>query len=96
MSRKIAYAITVVNLLFQLVYMTLGQFTPGELGALQYIVHLFRAEYMIVSGLLAFAALGILAACLIRARGQGWKRDGLAMLLNAEYIAYWLGLMSIQ
>ena len=37
MMRKVFYIITIINILFQAVYMTIGKYTTSEMGILKYV-----------------------------------------------------------
>ena len=90
MMRKVFYIITIINILFQAVYMTIGKYTTSEIGILKYVFYIFRPEYMIVSGIVAF-----LVGCgglilIIKAIKNFCFSDIVVLLLNVEYIIYYL------
>ena len=45
MIRKVIYTITIINILFQVIYMSLGKYTMSEIGILKYVFYVFRTEY---------------------------------------------------
>jgi len=94
--RTIFYSATIINILFQVIYMTLGKYTTTDLRELIYIFYIFRPEYIIISGIIAFfVACGILVL-IIRALKNICVCDIIMLMLNLEYIVYYLGLMKRQ
>ncbi len=97
MIRKVFYWITVINILFQAVNMTIGKYTTSELGGiLKYTFYVFRPEYMVISGIVAFfVGLGVLVL-IIRSIKNIRFSDLIVLLLNVEYIIFYLRLMMKQ
>lgn len=93
--RRVPYIITAVNILFQIVYMTIGRKTYTELGILYYIFYVFRPEYMIISGIIVFFNLFILAAILIYLR-KVKICDIAVIILNLQYLVFYRYFLSIQ
>lgn len=91
--RRVPYIITAVNILFQIVYMTIGRKTYTELGILYYIFYVFRPEYMI--GIIVFFNLFILAAILIYLR-KVKICDIAVIILNLQYLVFYRYFLSIQ
>ena len=58
--RKILYSIILINICFQIVYLTFGRMVNIELTNFKYIFYIFRPEYMIFSGIIAILVLFIL------------------------------------
>ena len=96
MIRKVFYWITVINILFQVVNMTFGKYTTSELGIFKYVFYIFRPEYMVISGIVAFfVGFGVLVL-IIRSIKNICFSDLIVLLLNAEYIIFYLRLMMKQ
>lgn len=94
--RKVLYLVTMVNILFQMIYMSLGDHTTSELGILRYIFYVFRPEYMIVSGVIAFlVGCGILILIIKSIKNTHFP-DIVMLLLNIEYIIYYLAMLTKQ
>lgn len=86
--RKVLYLITVIHIIFQVVYVTIGRMTTKELGMLRYVFYIFRPEYMIVSGFVAFfVGCGVLML-IIKSVKNMRVVDVMVLLLNLEYILY--------
>lgn len=69
--------------------MTIGSLTASEMGIFKYVFYVFRPEYMIVSGIVAFiAGCGILAL-IIRTIKNLRFFDIAVLLVNIEYIIYY-------
>lgn len=94
--RRITYIITVVNLIFQFIYATLGQYRTSEMENIKYIFYIFRVEYMIVSG--CFSAIVLVAICIliIKSIRKVYLLDFVALLLNIEYILYYVSFLKHQ
>ena len=96
MMRKVFYIITIINILFQAVYMTIGKYTTSEMGILKYVFYIFRPEYMIVSGIVAFlVGCGVLIS-IIKSIKNFCFSDMVVLLLNVEYIIYYLRFLTKQ
>lgn len=93
--RKVSYIITAVNILFQIVYMTIGRKAYDELGVLNHIFYVFRPEYMIISGIVVLFNLFILAAVLIYLR-KVKICDIAVIILNLQYLVFYRYFLSIQ
>lgn len=96
MVKKVSYIITVINILFQLIYMTLGKYNMSEIGKLKYVFYVFRPEYMIVSGIFAFLALCAVLVLIIKSIRKIYFLDIIALMLNIEYLIYYIGFLSRQ
>lgn len=98
MTRSILLIITIINMLFQFVYLTFGRVT--ELGIFIYVFYVFRPEYMIVSGVVAFIVLCVwivfLIIKLLRHRKDKMITDIVGILLNIEYVLFYCYIMSLQ
>lgn len=96
MMRKVFYLITIINILFQVVYMTIGKYTTSEMGILKYVLYVFRPEYMIVSGIVAFlVGCGVLILIIKSIKSMCFF-DIVVLLLNIEYIIYYLRFLTKQ
>lgn len=93
--KRISYIITLINLAFQVVYSLFGGFTNTETGKLISIFHIFRAEYMVVSGLIAFINI-ILLACMLIFSKKRTIYNVIMMLLNMEFLIYYIRLIGMQ
>ena len=93
--KNTVYIIILINIVFQIIYSTLGKNITSELGSLNYIFYVFRPEYLIVSGIIAFITLILHIILLIRSR-KITKFDIIALVLNFEFMAYYIKLLSIQ
>lgn len=95
--KKTVYGITFVNLAFQMVYMILGKYTTTELGVLNNIFYIFRPEYMVVSGVIAF--INLILFCIyfsIKKESRKLVIDVMIAILNTQYIAYYINFISMQ
>lgn len=89
MIRKAVYFLTIINILFQAVYMTFGSFTTSDLGKFIYVFYIFRPEYMVISGIVALLT-GCGALILIIGTIKNVRFfDAAALILNIEYIIYY-------
>ena len=96
MIRKIFYLITIINVLFQVVYMTFGKYTTSEIGIFKYVFYVFRPEYVIISGIVAFfVGFGVLIL-IIKSIKNICFSDLIVLLLNVEYILYYLRFLMKQ
>lgn len=96
MMTKVFYLITIINVLFQVVYIAIGKHTTSEMGILKYVFYIFRPEYMIVSGVLAFlVGCGVLIL-IIKSIKNLCFWDIVVLLLNIEYIIYYLRFLTKQ
>lgn len=94
--RKVFYIITIINILFQAVYMTIGKYTTSEMGILKYVFYIFRPEYMIVSGIVALlVGCGVLIL-IVKSIKSFCFSDMVVLLLNVEYIIFYLSFLSKQ
>ena len=91
--KQIFYTITVINILFQIIYMTFGTTVTSD--NIYYIFYIFRPEYMIISGIVAFINIVIFISMLIY-----YKKcsiiDIISVLINIEYIVFYIHLLRIQ
>lgn len=88
MTRSILCIITVVNILFQFVYMMLDKIF--ESGMLILLLIIFRPEYMIISGIVAFIVVCVLTVLAVKKILKHKKdkifTDIICILLNIEYL----------
>ena len=96
MIKKICYIITIINILFQIVYVTLGKYTTTELGKFIYVFDIFRAEYMIISGIIALFVMCALLILIIKTIKKICFLDIIVLLLNIEYIIYYFSFLTKQ
>lgn len=96
MLKKILYAITIINIVFQIIYTTIGNITTTDLGMWIYIFYIFRAEYMIVSGVVAFLVLCVTLVIIMKSIKNIYFFDVIILLLNVEYLIFYRFFMSIQ
>lgn len=100
MFRKIVYSVTLVNILFQVVYSTIGKYTASDVGILAYIFYIFRPEYLLISGLAAIllllSAIVLTVEDIFRTNKKGIVYNIAAMLLNIEFIVYYFNFLSRQ
>lgn len=90
MIRKILYVITIINILFQIVYMTVGKYTTSDSGVWKYVFYVFRPEYMIVSGIIAILVGGTAFIVIIKSLKNVCFSDVIMLLLNIEYMIYYI------
>lgn len=64
----IIYILTIINLLFQIIYCSIGNYTEIELENmnLDWVFSIFRAEYMIFSGIISFLICLIITILLLK------------------------------
>lgn len=93
--KKVSYTITVIHLLFQIVYDSFGYFTTTELGRLNWIFYIFRPEYMVISGVIALLNIIILIYMLIVHKKQR-PYTAIIMLVNIEFVVYYIRFISMQ
>ena len=96
MIRKVVYLITIINIMFQVLYMTVGKFTTSEIGILKYVFYIFRPEYMIISGLIAFFVMCTVLILIIKSFKNMCFFDIIILVLNVEYIIYYINLLTKQ
>lgn len=96
MIKKGLYLITILNILFQIVYTTLGKYTQTELGVSKYVFYVFRAEYMVVSGIVALLDFFVMLITVLRSIKSTSFLDIIVLLLNIEYIVYYIGFLMKQ
>ena len=87
--RKILYIITLINICFQIIYVLFGSYADTELTFLKYIFYVFRPEYMIISGIVAFFVACGLLVLIIKSTKRMWLFDIFVILINVEYIIYY-------
>ena len=93
--KKTSYVITAINLMFQIVYMLFGGYTVTELGNLQLIFYIFRPEYLIISGVIAIINILILIVISVCEK-EGNVYNIIVILLNIEYIIFYICMMRLQ
>lgn len=96
MMRKVIYIITIINLIFQGIYMTVGKYTMSEMTNIKYIFYIFRPEYMLISGIIAIIILIVTFILIIKSIKKVYIFDIIALLLNFEYIIYYFNLLKYQ
>ena len=89
------YIFTLINLAFQIVYSTLGKMPTSELGSLTFMFYIFRPEYMLMSGIVSLIAI-ITSVIIMTSQKKLQVLQIIIILINVEYILYYLKLMSIQ
>lgn len=93
--KKTSYVITAINLMFQIVYMLFGGYTVTELGNLQLIFYIFRPEYLIISGVIAIINILILIVISVCEKKCN-VYNIIVILLNIEYIIFYICMMRLQ
>jgi len=84
--------------------MTVGKLKTSDMGKLKYIFYFFRPEYMIISGIFAFlVGCGVLILIIksvliliIKSINSICFYDIIVLLLNVEYIVFYLGFLMKQ
>ena len=94
--RKVFYLITIINIFFQVVYMTIGKYTTSEMKLLKYIFYIFRPEYIIVSGIISFFVGCGVFILIIKSVKNICFLDIVVLLLNIEYIIYYIRFLTKQ
>ena len=89
-AKKVVYLIIVLNILFQIVYSTIGRGYSNH-----FIFYIFRPEYMLISGIIAFLVFIFHIMLLIRSAEMN-KFDIIALILNIEFMAYYIRFLSLQ
>ena len=97
MARKAAYTIAIVDILFRIVYSTIGS-TTSDLGWWEYVFFAFRPEYMALSGIFALLSFFVILVLIIWSIGNRdlCLADIVVLLSHAEYITYYLRFLSVQ
>lgn len=93
--KKVSYIITVINLLCEILYESFGYMTTTELGRLNWIFYIFRPEYMVISGLITLLNIIILIYILVAYKNQR-PYTAIIMLVNIEFIVYYIRFISMQ
>ena len=76
--------------------MTFGSCTTSEIGIFKYVFYIFRPEYMIISGIVAFlVGFGILIL-IIKSIKNVCFTDIIMLMLNIEYVIYYSRFMAMQ
>lgn len=96
MLKKVIYSIIILHMMFQVIYMTLGQHATSDLGALKYLFYVFRPEYLLVSGIVSFFITIVLIIIIIKSIKSFCFIDLTMLLLNVEYIIYYLTFLARQ
>lgn len=102
--RKLFYIVTIINIMFQIVYMTFGRHTEIELGVFNYIFYIFRPEYFIVSGIFSFIVNGMvvilniksLLTFIIKSKRDFNFHDLIIFILNVEYMMFHFKILMLQ
>ena len=101
MLRNTIYSITGINIIFQIIYMFFGNLSKEWFVFFFYV---FRIEYMLLSGLIAFFMIFVIlifvVVSIIKTIKNGINQfyifDIIALLLNVEYIIYYLRFLTKQ
>lgn len=93
--KKVSYIITIINILFQVIYMTIGTYKYIELSGLNSIFYIFRPEYFLVSGIVGLINIFLLIIVLIKNK-KAQLSDIIILLLNIEYIIYYYFMLRVQ
>ena len=100
MLRKIIKFITIMNIIFQIIFLTVGSLKTSEMGILKYVFYIFRPEYMVISGIAAFVVLCtdliLIIASIIKSRKIINFFDVVILILNIEYIIFYIDFLSKQ
>ena len=95
--KNIIYLLTVINIAFQVVYSTFGRYTTDDI---YYIFVIFRPEYLLLSGLISAVLIAALViVCIFRyfTNRDNFKiADIIVVLLNIEYLYYYMQLIAVQ
>lgn len=92
--KKIPYIFTIINIIFQIVYMTFGRLTYTELGGLTALFIIFRPEYLIISGIISIINIIAFIPMLIKNNNKACLIIMIA--INIEYIIYYYCLLMKQ
>lgn len=92
--KKILYIFTIINIIFQIVYMTLGRLTYTELGWLTALFIIFRPEYLIISGIISI--INIIAFIPMMIKDNNKVCYIIMIAINIEYIIYYYCLLMKQ
>ncbi len=92
--KKIPYIFTIINIIFQIVYMTFGRLTYTELGWLTAIFIIFRPEYLIISGIISI--INIIAFISMMIKNSNKACHIIMIAINIEYIIYYYCLLMKQ
>ncbi len=101
MLRKTIYSITILNIIFQIIYIAFGNLSKKWHI---YIFYIFRVEYILLSGILALFMLLVILILLIisfiktisQGRRQFYIFDVITLVLNLEYIIYYFTFLAKQ
>ena len=96
MIRKVVYLITIINILFQVVYMTIGKYATSEIGILKYVFYIFRPEYMLVSGIIALFVTCVVLILIFKSIKNIYFLDVIILVLNIEHIIYYFRFLMKQ
>lgn len=95
--KNIVYLLTAINIAFQVVYSTFGRYTTDDI---YYIFVIFRPEYLLLSGLISAVLIAALViVCIFRyfTNRDNFKiADIIVVLLNIEYLYYYMQLIAVQ
>ena len=92
--KKIPYIFTIINIIFQIVYMTLGRSTHTELGWRTDLFIIFRPEYLIISGIISI--INIIAFIPMMIKDNNKVCYIIMIAINIEYIIYYYCLLMKQ
>lgn len=100
MLRNMIYIMTIVNIFFQTVYMIFGTYTTLELGKFIYVFYIFRTEYMLISGFIAFIDVVIIVGLILKGIIDVNRTvniyDIAMLILNIEYMVYYIKFLMKQ
>lgn len=92
--KKIPLIFGIINLLFQVVYSTLGSI-PGD--DYIWVFYIFRPEYLIISGPISFAMLIAAVILLFKYRkDKSFIYIVISVILHIEFLAFYNYLLKIN
>ena len=95
MRQKILYVISLLHILFQIVYTTFGNLTSGTLGQFKHVFLVFCAEYFLLSGAVTLVVTYYMLKLIFSGTNRG-KMDIFVLMLNIEYLMYHIKTMTTQ
>lgn len=104
MIKKLFFIITVINISFQIIYMTFGRCIGIELTSLRFIFYIFRPEYMLVSGIISFIVFIFtiilliinIISIIVKSKKHIDINYIIILILNIEYIIYYNNFLMMQ
>ena len=98
MMKRIIYIFTIINILFEIIYSTLGRLPSSEISEsfAKHIFSIFRPEYLIVSGPISLVLIILLLCNGIKERKSLPKLDLIFLAANVEYVIFYSILMVMQ